>query len=264
MAIPTYQVDAFTDRPFHGNPAGVCLLSEPKDAAWMQNVAMEMNLSETAFPVPRKDGDYDLRWFTPAAEVDLCGHATLATAHVFWENGILQPNAQGKFHTRSGLLTADRSGGSIELGFPADPPVPIAAPGELLSALGIDANYVGQTRFDLFVEGRDAQAIRESTPDFAALKRLGVRGVVVTARTDDEEFDFISRFFAPGVGIDEDPVTGSAHCALAPYWAVKLGRPELSGYQASKRGGSVHVRLEGDRVRLAGRAVTVLRGELFA
>jgi len=264
MAIPIYQVDAFTERPFRGNPAGVCLLSGPRDVEWMQNVAMEMNLSETAFPVPRPDGAYDLRWFTPAAEVDLCGHATLATVHVLSERGALAPGVRARFHTRSGLLTADLNGKWIELDFPASPPEPIEAPDGLLDALGATATYLGKTRFDYLVELPSEAAVCGTSPDFPALKRLGVRGVMITARADEAGLDFVSRFFAPGVGVDEDPVTGSAHCALAPYWATRLGKEELTGYQASSRGGTVRVRLEGERVRLVGQAVTVLRGEILA
>jgi PhzF family phenazine biosynthesis protein len=263
MSIRIYQVDAFTDAPFRGNPAGVCVLNEPKADGWMQDVAAEMNLSETAFPVPRSDGDFDLRWFTPAVEVELCGHATLATAHVLWETGALPSDGQARFHAKGGLLTADRVGDRIQLDFPASPPEAIEPPEGLLEALGTGATYVGKTRFDYLVEVRDATAVRDAAPDFPALKRLGVRGVMITARSDEERFDFVSRFFAPGAGIDEDPVTGSAHCALAPYWGAKLGRPEMVAFQASKRGGIVHVRVVGDRVRLAGQAVTVLRGELL-
>jgi len=257
-----YQVDAFTDVAFKGNPAGVCLLDAPADEMWMQHVAAEMNLAETAFPVPRADGDFDLRWFTPAVEVALCGHATLATAHILWETDRLAPTAQARFHSASGLLTADRVGDRIELDFPANPPEPVEPPEGLLDALGVAATYIGRTRFDYLVETSDAAAVRAASPGFGRLKELGVRGVMITARSDDETCDFVSRFFAPGAGIDEDPVTGSAHCALAPYWAAVLGRDELVGYQASQRGGIVHCRVVEDRVRLAGHAVTVLRGEL--
>jgi len=258
-----YQVDSFTNEPFKGNPAGVCILEEPADEAWMQHVAMEMNLAETAFVRRRDDGAFDLRWFTPAVEVELCGHATLATAHILWETGVLTPGAQARFHTASGLLTADRKGDRIELDFPANPPKRIEPPNELLDALGVAPTYVGETRFDYLVEVSDANTVRGASPDFRQLKRLGVRGVMITARSDDDAVDFVSRFFAPGAGIDEDPVTGSAHCALAPYWGEKLSREELVGYQASARGGVVHCRVVGDRVRLAGYAVTVLKGELL-
>jgi len=264
MAIPIYQVDAFTDVAFKGNPAGVCLLEAPADAAWMQKVAAEMNLSETAFVRRRTDGDFDLRWFTPALEVELCGHATLATAHVLWETSILAPGERARFHTRSGLLAAGRADGRIELDFPANPSEAIETPDGLLDALGVTATYVGRTRVDLLVELTDAEAVRAAAPDVRRLKDLGVRGVMITARSDDDSCDFVSRFFAPGAGIDEDPVTGAAHCALAPYWADKLGRSGLVGFQASARGGTVRCEVLGDRVRLAGHAVTVLRGELLA
>jgi PhzF family phenazine biosynthesis protein len=264
MAFDIYQVDSFTNERFKGNPAGVCLLDQPADDAWMQHVAAEMNLSETAFVRKRSDGDYDLRWFTPAVEVELCGHATLATAHILWETGILSPDAGIRFHTASGLLTAGRKGGRIELGFPATPPEEVEPPSGLLGALGVAAIYVGQTRFDYFIETEKASAVRNAAPDFRELKRLAVRGVTITARSDVAAFHFVSRFFAPVVGVDEDPVTGSAHCALAPYWAKKLARAEVIGYQASARGGVVHCRVTGDRVLLSGHAVTVLRGEFVA
>lgn len=263
MSIPIYQADAFTDKPFAGNPAAVCLLEKPANEAWMQSVAMEMNLAETAFPVRREDGDFDLRWFTPAVEVALCGHATLATSHILYESGILKPDEVARYHTQSGLLTAHLIDGMIELDFPSTPPEDCESPDGLLEAFGLDsAVYVGRPRFDYLVEVESEEIVRALTPDFAKLLFLGVRGVMVTARSTSTEFDFVSRFFAPGAGIDEDPVTGSAHCALTPYWAAKLGKNELSAYQASKRGGKLRCMLAGDRVKLAGRAVTVLRGEL--
>jgi len=257
-----YQVDAFAKRPFSGNPAGVCLLREPADEEWMQSVAIEMNVAETAFVVQRADGDMDLRWFTPAVEVELCGHATLATSHILWETGVLKTGETARYHTRSGLLAAQQHDGLIQLDFPANPPHPVAPPTGLLEALGLEATCVGQTRFDYLVEARSESVIRSIAPDFRRLRQLGVRGAIVTARSDDPAFDFVSRFFAPGAGIDEDPVTGSAHCALAPYWAAKLGKKEMTGFQASKRGGVVRVMHDGERVKLAGHAVTVLRGEL--
>ena len=223
-----------------------------------------MNLSETAFLVPR-EGGYDLRWFTPAAEVDLCGHATLASAHVLWETERAAPAAPIRFHTRSGVLSAERDEHDyITLDFPATPPEPADAPGGLTEALGLEPRHVARSRFDYVVELDDEQAVRDLAPDLAALGRIkGTRGVIVTAPGADGH-DFVSRFFAPAAGVDEDPVTGSAHCCLTPYWAGKLGRNTLVGYQASKRGGTVSVELVGDRVRLGGRAVTVLRGELLA
>lgn len=259
---PFTQVDAFTDRPFAGNPAAVCVLPVARDAGWMQLVAREMNLAETAFLVRGADG-YDLRWFTPAVEVDLCGHATLASAHVLWEEGYLPPEAEVRFHTRSGLLTATGRDGLIWLDFPATPAVEAPAPPELAAALGVPLRFVGRTRFDLLVEVESEDSLRRLAPDLARLDRLAVRGVIVTAVSATPEREFVSRFFAPAVGVPEDPVTGSAHCALAPYWGARLGRSELRGYQASQRGGMVRMRLAGDRVQLGGQAVTVLRGELL-
>lgn len=260
MTTPLFQVDAFAHKPFAGNPAAVCLLDEAADPAWMQSVALEMNLSETAFLVPRSDG-YDLRWFTPAVEVDLCGHATLASAHTLWETGRLAPDEIARFHTRSGLLTASRIGEWIELDFPATPPAKSPIPDGLEKALGAAARFVGKSRFDYLVEVESAAIVREMQPDHAALRHLPVRGVMVTA-AGDGGYDFVSRFFAPGSGIDEDPVTGSAHCCLAPYWAAKLGKQEMTAFQASPRGGVVRVRLGEDRVYLQGQAVTVLSGKL--
>ncbi|MBE0636843.1 PhzF family phenazine biosynthesis protein [Candidatus Bipolaricaulota bacterium] len=263
MSIPIYQVDAFTEKPFAGNPAGVCILEQPADEAWMQALAMEMNLSETAFVMRRDDGDFDLRWFTPAVEVALCGHATLATSHILWETGILRSNEVAHYHTQSGLLTARLVDNLVELDFPATPPVDCETPRGLLEALGLEsAVYVGQPRFDYLVEVAFEDIVRALSPDFASLRSLAVRGVIVTAKANSDEFDIVSRFFAPGAGINEDPVTGSAHCALTPYWANKLGKTQLRAYQASARGGILHCTLSGDRVRLAGNAITVLRGEL--
>ncbi len=263
MGIPISQVDAFTDRPFSGNPAAVCLLPAARDAAWMQNVAAEMNLSETAFLV-RNNAAFDLRWFTPAVEVDLCGHATLASAHILWESGELLAESEARFETRSGTLLARRSGGWIEMDFPADPPSETVAPDGLAATIGCDAVWVGKGRFDLFVEADSEKTIRKLKPDFRALAVLPYRGIVVTARSETAGYDFVSRFFGPAAGIDEDPVTGSAHCTLAPFWRDRLGRGELVGFQASARGGTVRVRPVGDRVLLAGKAVTVLRGELLS
>lgn len=262
--IPIWQVDAFTDRPFAGNPAAVTWLAAEVDATWMQQVAAEMNLAETAFVHPRPAGDgYGLRWFTPAAEVDLCGHATLAAAHALWEAGRI-PAGPIRFHTRSGVLTCTKNGDRIELDFPSTPPEESSADPQLLVALGaVAAAYFGRTRFDAFVELDSAETVRSLRPDFRRLKALDVRGLIATAKSDDPKFDFISRFFAPAVGIDEDPVTGSAHCALAPYWSRKLGKTALTGYQASPRGGVVGVRVNGDRVILSGHAVTMLEGTLL-
>jgi PhzF family phenazine biosynthesis protein len=264
MAIRIVQVDAFTNKPFAGNPAAVCVLPEAAPEEWMRHVAREMNLSETAFLTPR-DGGYQLRWFTPAVEVDLCGHATVASAHVLWEDGHLAPGRQARFHTRSGLLLADQRGEWIELDFPAKPVEAAEAPAELLPALGLPhAVFVGKNVFDYFVEVDSEETLRGLDPDHSTLRKLPVRGVIVTARSGSGDFDFVSRFFAPGSGVDEDPVTGSAHCALGPYWGERLGKSELTAFQASARGGVVRVRLQGGRVILGGQAVTVMTGELLA
>jgi PhzF family phenazine biosynthesis protein len=256
------QVDAFTDRPFAGNPAAVCLLPSAANDVWMQQVAREMNLAETAFLVRRPDG-FDLRWFTPTVEVDLCGHATLASAHVLWEEGHLRSDQTARFHTRSGVLSASREGTLIWLDFPATAPQPVAGLPELEHALGTTIKFLGRTTFDYLVELESEAAVRSLEPNLSALARLGTRGVIVTALSNNGSHDFVSRFFAPGAGIAEDPVTGSAHCGLGPFWAARLGRTELVGFQASARGGTVRVRLEGDRAHLGGHAVTVLRGELL-
>ena len=261
---PVWHVDAFADQPFAGNPAAVAWLDAEADPAWMQNVAAEMNLAETSFIHPRPDGDgYGLRWFTPAAEVDLCGHATLAAAHALWEAGRI-PAGPIRFHTRSGVLTCVKQGDRIELDFPSTPPQESDADPQLLVALGaIAAAHFGRTRFDAFVELDSAESVRSLSPDFRALKALDARGIIATARSDDPKYDFVSRFFGPNVGIDEDPVTGSAHCALAPYWSAKLGKTAMTGFQASPRGGVVGVRVNGDRVILSGQAVTVFEGTLL-
>jgi PhzF family phenazine biosynthesis protein len=261
MAQQITQVDAFTDRPFSGNPAGVCILEEMRDDRWMQNVAKEMNLSETAFLVKAADG-YDLRWFTPETEVELCGHATLASAHVLWEERHLQPGEEARFQTKSGLLTAQQKEGWIEMDFPAEPERPAVPPPELAAALNVVPMYVGKNRFDYLVEIESENVLRNLKPDFSRLGQVPMRGVIVTARSLSTKYDFISRFFAPAVGVNEDPVTGSAHCCLGPYWQKRLKRYQLYAYQASARGGEVHVRVAADRVMLSGKAVTVLRGEL--
>lgn len=257
------QVDAFADTPFSGNPAAVCVLPGPADEQWMQAVAREMNLAETAFLHPEQDG-YRLRWFTPAVEVDLCGHATLASAHVLWEDGLVAAGADVRFYTRSGRLTARAAGEWIELDFPAEPAQPAQAPAALLGGLGTAAVWVGRNRMDFLVEVASEAVVRALRPDLAALRTVPARGVIVTARSMSPEFDFVSRFFGPAAGVDEDPVTGSAHCALGPYWGAKLAKTALAGYQASARGGEVRVRLAGDRTILGGQAVTVLAGELAA
>lgn len=256
------QVDAFTNKPFAGNPAAVCVLPEARDSKWMHDVAREMNLAETAFLVKQEDG-YQLRWFTPTVEVDLCGHATLASAHVLWETGQLRPDERARFHTRSGLLTAARQGDWIELDFPAKKEESAIAPPHLIEALGVKPKYIGKNAFDYLVEVESEEILREIAPNHSLLRMIPVRGVIVTSRPSTTEYDFVSRFFAPGSGIDEDPVTGSAHTALGPYWAGRLGKTEFQAYQASARGGHLRVTVRGDRVLLGGQAVTVLRGELL-
>jgi len=263
MPLPLWQIDAFSSRPFAGNPAAVVLLETPRDDDWQQQVAAEMNLAETAFLTPMADG-FGLRWFTPEVEVDLCGHATLASAHFLWQSGRLPRGTVARFHTRSGLLTASRDGEWISLDFPATPVSPAPPPAALAEALGVELLFVGRSIFDLLVVVSDAQTVRQLVPD---LERLGgsvpARGIIVTAPGDEPGIDFVSRFFGPAVGVPEDPVTGSAHCALGPYWAERLGRTQLIGFQASKRGGTVRVDVRGERVLLGGQAVTVLRGELI-
>lgn len=258
------QVDAFTDRAFAGNPAAVCILEEDAPAEWMQDVAREMNLSETAFLLRSPDpAAYHLRWFTPKVEVDLCGHATLASAHVLWEDGHVQVEQQVRFLTRSGVLTAQLGDGWIAMDFPASPALRCEIPAGLVEALGAEPIWVGRNRFDVLAELSSEQAVRELTPDARRLRNIPVRGVIVSAPAETPGFDFVSRFFAPAVGVDEDPVTGSAHCSLAPYWSARFGRAELIGYQASERGGVVRVLSRGERVTLSGQAVTTLRGELI-
>ncbi len=268
MSTRIIQVDSFTNRPFAGNPAAVCLLDAPAPETWMQHVAAEMNLSETAFVQPIEPGPlFRLRWFTPRVEVDLCGHATLAAAHVLWEEKVLSPEAPALFETRSGRLGARRQGNWIELDFPAEAiESPISDRLELdriAAALNAHVISAGRNRFDLLVELADERTVRELQPDYYKIAAFPVRGVIATSRSSEPEFDFVSRFFAPRVGVDEDPVCGSAHCCLGPFWASKLGRAELTGHQVSPRGGVVKVRVDGPRVALIGQAVTVLRGELL-
>ncbi len=262
MKIILHQVDAFADAPFTGNPAAVCLLDRALDESLMQNIAAEMNLSETSFLTNNTDG-YRLRWFTPASEVDLCGHATLAAAHILWETGTLSPDNAALFDTLSGRLTARRNGALIEMDFPAEPPVIKPVPDEVYRAVGSHAVVeVGANRLDYFVVLEDEQAVRSLSPDLGIVSRLGTRGMIVTARARSDDYDFVSRYFAPQFGIPEDPVTGSTHCCLAPYWSVKLAKQRLRGWQASARGGRVEATVRGDRVILGGRAVTVARIEM--
>jgi predicted PhzF superfamily epimerase YddE/YHI9 len=257
-------VDAFTDRPFAGNPAAVCVLDHWPSDEWLQLVGREMNLSETAFLVHRQGNEFDLRWFTPKVEVALCGHATLASAHVLWATDRATPNAIG-FHTRKcgRLIATPLASGEIQLDFPAKPAGPCAAPPGLLEALGATAVAVARNDFDFLVELKTESEVRSLQPDFARLLATDCRGVIVTSRSADSRFNFVSRFFAPRAGVNEDPVTGSAHCCLAEWWGEKLGRQELVGFQASERGGVVRVARRDGRVNLIGRAVTISRGELI-
>lgn len=273
MSVPLWHIDAFTAEAFRGNPAAVCLLDGPRPDTWMRRVAAEMNLSETAFVAPRvghaRDGagNFNLRWFTPIAEVNLCGHATLAAAHALWETGRVPSTEGARFHTHSGILTARLDGQWIELDFPAVPPERVDPPQGLLEALGMSrtaVRYIGRGGTDYVIELDAEAAVRELQPDFVKLAGIECRGVTVTAASADGACDFVSRFFAPTVGINEDPVTGSAHCRLVPYWSHKLGRAEMRAHQVSPRGGVLVVKLDGARVHMAGQAVTVLRGELLA
>jgi PhzF family phenazine biosynthesis protein len=263
QAIPIYTVDSFTSEPFHGNSAGVCLLAEPASEQWMQSVAGEMRHSETAFLLGGS-----LRWFTPKAEVALCGHATLATAHVLYSTGAATGAVE--FDTLSGTLVTQQNGtdGSISMDFPATPATKADPPSGLLEAMGVRPTWVGRSRFDYLIEVGSADEVLAASPDFQALLQVETRGVMLTAAADvaavaEPGADFVSRFFAPAVGVDEDPVTGSAHCTLAPYWSAKLGRPDLTGAQLSERRGIVRTQLAGDRVKLTGHAVTVWSGELL-
>jgi PhzF family phenazine biosynthesis protein len=262
VKLNIHVVDAFTNQPFKGNPAAVCILKKPLDDRSRQDVAREMNLSETAFLEKRADGSYTLRWFTPAVEVDLCGHATLASAHILWETGELASGKRAAFHTRSGILYAEQQAEWIEMDFPSEPEKPADAPFELIGALGVKALYTGRNRFDYLIELDSEDTLRSLNPDVTRLKKVDMRGVIVTSRSRSSDYDFVSRFFAPAVGVDEDPVTGSAHCCLGPYWGGKLGKTSLSAYQASSRGGVLRVGLKDDRVLIGGQAVTVLRAEL--
>lgn len=262
MGFTIFQVDAFTDVPFAGNPAAVCVLPAPQEDHWMRSLAREMNLSETAFLVRQEDG-FSLRWFTPTVEVDLCGHATLASAHVLWTEGFLAANAEARFHTRSGVLTAQRQGEWIELNFPANPLKDAVIPPCLIKALGRSIRDVTENSLGYLVEIDSEEAVRQMQPDLRLLSTLSVPGVIVTSRASHPDYDFVSRFFAPNLGISEDPVTGAAHCSLGPYWRDRLNKAEFLAYQASERGGVVRVRCAGDRVLLGGKAITILRSELL-
>ncbi|MDA2920775.1 PhzF family phenazine biosynthesis protein [Desulfobacterota bacterium AH_259_B03_O07] len=261
MGIPFFHVNAFTDKHFSGNPAGVCILEGPMEDSWMQNVARELNFADTAF-LNKKGEGFNLRWFTPEVEIDLCGHATLASAHILWEKGYLKRGERALFYTRSGLLTADLKDNWIEMDFPEESAKQVSPPSFVTKAIGVIPRYVGKNRFDYLVEVNSEKDLRQLRPDLSLIKKIPVRGVIVTSVADSKEYDFVSRFFAPAVGIDEDHVTGSAHCCLGPYWRYRLDKDEFSAYQASPRGGKIRIRLSGDRVLLIGQAVTFLCGEL--
>jgi PhzF family phenazine biosynthesis protein len=257
-----YQVDAFTDKPFTGNPAGVCILDKPADKNWMQNVAKEMAISETAFLYP-EDSGYNLRWFTPNAEVDLCGHATLASAHLLWEKCYADKEDILEFHTKSGTLTATLKEGWIGLDFPVLDEEETEVPEGLVEALGIKPVYVGRNIFDYIVEVSSEEELSKINPDFTKLANINARGFSVTAISKSDEYDFVSRFFAPSVGVPEDPVTGSAHCCLGPYWMKKLNKSNLTAYQASARGGFLKIKVMGNRVLISGKSVTAIEGMLL-
>ncbi|MBZ0202548.1 MAG: PhzF family phenazine biosynthesis protein [Ignavibacteria bacterium] len=267
MKIPIYTVDAFTSKPFNGNPAAICVLNEPIDDSLMQSIAFELNLAETAFVCKEKDKEgFSLRWMTPVSEVDLCGHATLATSHVLWQTGICKKDETISYNTRSGVLKADYYNGEIGLDFPAILQKQIEYPKELVDAIGgITPKYVGMTKWNYLIELESESDVRNLKPNFDIMLKLPGWGTIITAKADEgnkEGFDFVSRFFAPEKGIQEDPVTGSAHCALAPYWQKRLGKDSFKAFQASERGGVLGIKVAGDRVMLAGEAVTVISGEI--
>lgn len=266
MKLPIYTVDAFTTKPFGGNPAAVCILNDVIPVSLMQNIAFELNLAETAFVLKEKDKEgYSLRWMTPVSEVDLCGHATLASSHIMWQKGIVPETEPIHFHTRSGLLKAEYNNGEITLDFPAIPQKEIEYPKDLLDAIGgVSPKYVGMTKWNYLIELESEKDVRELKPDFNIMLTLPGWGTIITAKADEnkEGYDFISRFFAPEKGIQEDPVTGSAHCALAPYWQARLGKDIFKAYQASERGGTLGLKVSGDRVMITGNAVTVIEGEI--
>lgn len=264
MKFPIFTVDAFTDKPFAGNPAAVCILNDAIEDSLMQKIAFELNLAETAFVLKEKDKTgFSLRWMTPVSEVDLCGHATLATSHILWQEGICSKDETIHFNTRSGLLKADYHKGEIGLDFPAIPEKEIEYPKELIKAIGgVTPKYVGMTKWNYLIELDSEEAVRNLKPDFDTMLKLPGWGTIITAKAAMPGYDFVSRFFAPEKGIQEDPVTGSAHCALGPYWQKRLGKDSFNAFQASERGGTVGVKVAGDRVMLAGMAVTVISGEI--
>ncbi len=262
MPAVLYVVDAFTGVPFAGNPAAVCSLEKPANEAWMQNVAKEMNLAETAFLWPI-DGGYSLRWFTPTVEVDLCGHATLASAFTLWYTHQLHAVSDARFETRSGRLTCRKRDEWVEMDFPALATMPCQVPESIGAALGWEPKEVFKSSMDYLVEVPTERVLRGMMVDMNLLAKLPARGVIVTCKSESTDFDFLSRFFAPAAGVNEDPVTGSAHCALGPYWKTKLLKNDFKAFQASERGGIVHLTVQGNRVILSGQAVMMSRIELF-
>lgn len=260
--VRIYQVDTFTEEPFKGNPAAVCILTESKEDNWMYNVAEEMSLPETAF-IHKKENRYNLRWFTPTHEVDLCGHATLASAKVLWATGMVEKTKDIDFYTKSGVLTARSKGGWIELDFPIEAENEVDPPAKLIEALDVTPKYVGKNRMDYLIEVDNKEIIQKINPDFRMLKEVDTRGVIVTSKANSERYDFVSRFFAPAIGIDEDPVTGSAHCCLAPYWKKRVNKNKFTAYQASNRGGTLKIRLGKERVYLSGKAIIIMEGKLL-
>jgi PhzF family phenazine biosynthesis protein len=262
MKIPLFQIDAFTSEPFKGNPAAVCLLNEEIPDSQMQKIALEMNLSETAFLL-EENGGYRLRWFTPVTEVNLCGHATLASAYLLFNKSFMSRDQLIYFYTRSGELQAMMADGWVTLNFPAFEEKPFIETDKVREALGVNPVEVVKSGENVIVELETSDEVRNLNPDFIKLMKIPLHGVAVTARSDVPEYDFISRYFAPWVGIDEDPVTGSAHACLGPYWRKRLKKKKMIAYQASARGGVVKVEIQGNRVLLGGQAILILEGELL-
>jgi PhzF family phenazine biosynthesis protein len=260
-SMQIYQVAAFTEEPFHGNPAVVCFLSEPKNDGWMQSVATEMNMPVTAF-LYKNDDHYSLRWFTSTTEIPICGHGTLASAHILYDLNHISREASATFMTKSGWLTANFNAGWIEFTFPSKPDQKTIAPKKLNQALGVKPTYVGKNHFDYIVEVEGEDVVKNLKPNIDIIAQMPVRGVIVTSVSNSNKYDFVSRFFSPAQGIDEDAVTGSAHCCLGPYWERKLNKSDFIAFQASSRGGILKIRVNGERVLLAGKAMTVLEGKL--
>lgn len=257
-----FLINAFTQNPFSGNPAIVCLLDSPPDELWMKKVTKEFNQPVTAFMYPKQDGSYYLRWFSQTKELKHCGHGTIGCAHILWEQGILKADETVKFHTYSGLFRANHNEGEIQLNFPSYQSKQVEAPQELSDALNIPLTLVEKNQLGYLVELDDEAMVRSIRPDFELLNSLAVTGIIVTSKSNSSSFDFISRYFAPSIGINEDQVTGSAHCALGPYWSKRLEKNPVVGYQASQRGGAIKVKVDGERVQLISHAVTIFKGNL--